>query len=418
MTHEKTMLGQIIMDNSIFHSLEINEDDFYIIDNKRIFRAIEKCIDSGLKADLVTIMDHDNNINPAALSELTSNTASAANWKYYHSALIKKSYKLKVGNLSRNFIDWVNNLSPEKAINNLEDAITDINKNNSKNKIVKIKDIGIDFVNLIEERYNHKGEPIGIQSGIENLDKMIIGFRERLFYIIGGRPSQGKSALLLNLACHAGIKLNKKVGYISTESSVMEIITRLFSSEGNINSMNLITGMINPIDFTNLITVADRVSEKNMYFYYTPGMTLDNLSQIARLMVKFYGCEIIYVDYLQDIFIPGNDNNIEKTSRKSKQLKKLAEELNIPIVAAAQLRRDAEERRPRLSDFSDSSQIEKDADGAILIYHHHVNKKKPEETPVYESYLLAEKTRDGMTGSIPVSFVKQYVKFRPRILDE
>ena len=82
MTHEKTMLGQIIMDNSIFHSLEINEDDFYIIDNKRIFRVIEKCIDSGLKADLVTIMDHDNNINPAALSELTSNTASAANLKY------------------------------------------------------------------------------------------------------------------------------------------------------------------------------------------------------------------------------------------------------------------------------------------------------------------------------------------------
>ena len=135
-------------------------------------------------------------------------------------------------------------------------------------------------------------------------------------------------------------------------------------------------------------------------------------------MVRFYKCEIIYVDYIQDIYINSNETTIEKTALKSKAMKYLAEELDIPVVAGAQLRRDAEERRPRLSDFSDSSQLEKDADGAILIYHHHVNKKTPNDQPEYKSYLLAEKVRDGITGQIPVQFVKQYVTFSERREDE
>lgn len=412
---ERTLIGQILTDNKIFHSLKITEDDITHLENKRIFKAITACINKGLVADIVTISDYDNNIPPSQLATITSSVASTANWEYYHNEIIQNSYKQKLVKLSLQLQDWVKTMSPDETVKNIEEALMEITKKTGKNKVLKIDEIASKFIQTIEERYHKQGEPLGIQTGIEKLDEMIIGFRDRLFYLVGGRPSQGKSALLLNFACHAGIRLNKVIGYISTESSVMEIITRLFASEGKVNSMNLITGFLTPQSFPKMINVAERVYDKHMYFYYTPGMTLDNVAQTARLMVRYYGCEIIYIDYLQDIVVENNDPLHIQTMRKSKTLKYLAEELDIPIVAGAQLRRDSEERRPRLSDFSDSSQLEKDADGAILIYHHHINRKESEEEPQYRSFLLAEKTRDGMTGQIPVHFTREYVTFNQRI---
>jgi len=418
MNNEVTLLGQILTDNKIFHSLEITEDDIYQPNNKRIFRAITNCINKGLVADIITISDNDKNISMMSLSTITSNVASTANWKYYHDRIVANSYKEKIRKLSVQFTDWVNNTTPKGAVENLEKSLMDITRNKKGNKVVKLNEVSKEFIELIEKRYHAKGEMPGIASGIGALDKMILGFRKRMFYLIGGRPSQGKSALLLNFACNAGIEENRKVGFISTESSIMEIVTRLYAGQSKINSMNLITGMLRPTDFGGMTDTASRTYDSNMYFYYTPGMTLDDLSQTARLMVRFYGCEIIFIDYLQDITINGSDTTLEKTKRKSKQMKYLAEELNVPFVVAAQLRRDADERRPRLSDFAESSQLEKDADGAILIYHHYVNKSEPTQTPEYKSYLLAEKVRDGMTGQVPVYFKKEYVTFTERARDE
>lgn len=421
MTNERTLIGQIITDNKIFHSLEISEDDIYNPENKRVFRAITKCINQGLEADLITISDNDNNISPSYLASITSNVASTANWKYYHGRIQKNSYKAKVQRLAKQFTDWVNTGSAKEAVNNLEEALMDITKNKSKNKVMKLNEVSKDFIDLIEKRYHAKGEMPGIPSGISKLDSMILGFRKRMFYLIGGRPSQGKSALLLNMACNAAIGDNRKVGYISTESSVMEIVTRLYASQGKVNSMNLITGMFSHVDFSGINDVVERTQKTNMYIYYTPGMTLEDLSQTARLMVRHYKCEIIYIDYLQDITVEGKDTTLDKTKTKSKTMKYLAEELDIPVVVGAQLRRDAEDRRPRLSDFADSSQLEKDADGAILIYHHQTNKKEAAENgedPIFESYLLAEKVRDGSCGSIPVYFKKEYITFTERIIND
>jgi len=423
MHNEKYLIGQIVMDNKIFHSLEITEDDILHPETKRVFRAISNCIKKGLVADIMTIADEDNNISMSMLISITNDIPSTANWRYYHSRILKNSYKEKVRRLSLQFTDWVNNSEPKEAIKNLEEALMDISQNRSKNKIMKLRDVSKDFIDLIEKRYHAKGEMPGIPSGIAKLDQMILGFRKRMYYLIGARPSQGKSALLLNMACHAGIDLNKKVGYISTESSIMEIITRLYAGRGKVNSMNLITGMFSVKDFTSIDSVCENIQKTEMYFYYVPGMTLDDLAQTARLMVRFHKCEIIYVDYLQDIVIKGSDNTLDKTIQKSKTMKYLAEELDIPFVVAAQLRRDADDRRPRLADFADSSQLEKDTDGAILIYHNNVNKNKKskdgkEIAPEYESFLLAEKVRDGKTGAIPVFFKKEYVSFHERVTHE
>jgi len=411
---EKILLGQILTDNSIYSSLSITENDFEEIENKQIFRAIKECLNKELVADIVTVSRIDLPINYIYLSGLTTNIASTKNWKYYEKKILHKSKVKQLKILSSQFKDWINSEEPEQVISNMENALMEINTGENKIQIQTIQEIAKDFLNITEERYKNRENNEVIKTGIENLDTKIIGFRKRMYYLIGARPSQGKSAMIMNMACNVGIVQNKRVGYISTESSNQEIATRIFASQGSIDSLKIIKAFLTNNELSRMNHAVNNISNKKMYFYYTPGMELDDLIRQAKRMVKVYKCEILFVDYLQDIVIKGQDNNLEKTKQKSKAMKILAEELNIPVVVAAQLKRDADSRRPILSDFAESSQLEKDADGGFLIFHHIENRKEVEsgeENPKYKTFLLVEKARDGITGAINLYFNKQYVRF-------
>jgi len=411
---EKTLLGQILTDNSIYSSLVITENDFEEIKNKQIFRAIGKCLDSELEADIVTVSNIEHNINHIYLSGLTSDTASTANWKYYEKKILRESKKRQLITLSNQFKDWINTESPEKVLSNMENALMDMTAGKDKPRIQTIQEMSKSFLDITEEKYKIRDNNGVIKTGIEALDNKIIGFRKRMYYLVGARPSQGKSAMLMNMACNVGIVQNKRVGYISTESSNLEIATRIFASQGSIDSLKIIKAFLTDQELARMNQAVNKISDKKMYFYYTPGMELDDLVRQAKRMIKVNKCEILFIDYLQDIVIKGMENNIEKTKQKSKAMKILAEELEIPVVVAAQLKRDSAGRRPILSDFAESSQLEKDADGGFLIFHHIENKKEVEsgaENPKYSTYLLVEKSRDGITGAINLFFNKQYVRF-------
>lgn len=411
---EQILLGQILTDNSIYSSLRIEEKDFQEIRNKQIFRAVGACLDKELVADIVTVSSIDHTIDHIYLAGLTTNIASCTNWKYYEKGILYKSKKNQLKTLSAQFQDWINTETPENVIHNMENALIDFNSNKTNAKIETIQDIAKEFLDITEKKFINKENNGVIRTGIEELDNKIIGFRKRMYYLIGARPSQGKSAMLMNLACNVGIKQKKKVGYISTESSNVEIVTRVFASQGSIDSLKIIKGYLTESELARMNHAVDSISDKRMYFYNTPGMELDDLIRQAKRMVKVHKCEILFIDYLQDIAIKGQDNNLEKTKQKSKAMKILAEELNIPVVVAAQLKRDSEGRRPVLSDFSESSQLEKDADGGFLIFHHINNKKEVdtgESNPKYDTFLLVEKARDGITGGIRLFFNKQYVRF-------
>ena len=409
MNNEKMLLSQLIGDNSIYHSFKIKVDDFYDIESRKIFKAIGDCISQGLTADIVIISQQNESINPFTLSGLTS--MPSGNWQYYHDDILKKSHSRKVKTLALQFVDWTNQEDSQTALSYLEKALTELSIDKSKDSIKHINELALEFLDVVGERYKNKGILPGISTGIDKLDNMTLGFRDRMYYLIGARPSQGKSSLLLNMACHAALRVGKKVGYISTESSNLEIITRVYASEGQINSMNLISGSLQNKEFGSLQTTSELLKDKSMYFYYTPGMTLEDVQTQAKRMRRFFKCDIIFVDYLQDIVLPGRDTTTDKTSNKSRAMKVLCEELEIPIVAAAQLGRASDGRRPRLSDFSDSSQLEKDADGGFLIYHRQTNTDYPNDKPEYESEILVEKVRDGITGDVKVLFKREYTKF-------
>lgn len=411
---EKILLGQILLDNSIYSSMVATEDDFEQIKNKQILRGIGKCLDSDLVADIVTVSSIDHSINHIYLANLTTDIASTKNWKFYENDILYKSRVCKLKTLSNQFKDWIGTETPEQVISNMENALMEINTGKNKAQIQTIQEISKYFLDVTEKKFINKDNNGTIPTGIEELDNKIIGFRRRMYYLIGARPSQGKSAMLMNMACSVGIDQGKRVGYISTESSNLEIATRIFASQGSIDSLKIIKAYLTTDELARMNHAVDTISNKQMYFYYTPGMELDDLIRQAKRLVKVNKCEILFVDYLQDIVIKGQEHNLEKTKQKSKAMKILAEELNIPVVVAAQLKRDSEGRRPLLSDFSDSSQLEKDADGGFLLFHHVKNKKEVsegKENPKYDTYLLVEKARDGITGAIRLFFNKQFVRF-------
>jgi replicative DNA helicase len=273
---------------------------------------------------------------------------------------------------------------------------------------MKLEEYGNDFVTELKARYDSHGALRGISSGLDSVDGYTHGFLPRRLYYIGARPSQGKSALMLNMATDCAIRKQIPCGIISIESSGQEIIERVFSSVGNIPGDMLASGFWGPSQFADIQTLAGKIVGKPLYLYDKPNLNIAQVKSVARVMATMFKVKIIFIDYLQLIDSTNRKlTKMEQVADASKQLKELARELELPIVCLAQLRREADDRRPGLSDFQWASQIEQDADVAMLLWH----EAKDEKT---ESWILIEKNRDGKKGQIPVSFMGEYVTFKER----
>lgn len=403
---ERKLLGMMLQDNSVFFKTTLLEKHFLTEEHKKIFVAIKRCIEDGVVADISTVIDYDDKLMPSKLASLTSEVATTANWKFYEDKVLEDYGKRSMKMLALQLKDSIEGKTYEELIDFVERQMVEITSRSDHDKVHQMKDLIHPFVVEVEKRYNARGILPGISTGFGGLDDFMYGFQQRRLYIVGARPSQGKSALMLNMACHAAFHGNQKVGIISLESSKEELTNRIFASEGSINSGSLATGYLQESSFSKIIDVGDRIVNKDLYVYDVPNISLGTLKAQARRMVSVYGCKMIFIDYLQLVECKEYELARDNVKYISMQLKGLARSLEIPIIAMAQLRRDAENRKPMLSDFSDSSQIEKDADVAILIYH-----KTDKDSGDKRTYLLIEKNRDGQTGAIEVVFVPHYVRF-------
>ncbi len=408
---EEVLLCQIIIDNNILDDSIIQACQFKNKNTKAIFLAIQKCRNSGEIADLANILKADEEIDRAYLYSVSAMRFSSADWKRSEAKIIKEYQLEQFAFLGRVLIDMSDQKKDAREIlETTERKLFDITSKSERDDIFSIGSLIPGFIDQTEKRFKAKGKIPGLSTGIYKLDNMTLGLNKSRLYYIGARPSQGKSALALNIALHLAVNESKSVGFISLESSKEECTLRAFASQGRMNGMDISTGALRMADFANLNATAEKLFQKKLYFYDQPNITIQEIKSISRRMVTFYKCEVIFIDYLQ--IIQHSDSSLCKRERIediSVQLKNLARELDIPIVCLAQLRRDVDQRRPGLGDFSDSSQAEKDADVAILIYHEKENEDGEDEK--LKSRLLVEKSRDGRTGTIDVVFKKEYVTF-------
>lgn len=401
--YEQLILCQLILDKNILYKADFNREHFTTSENRRIFDAIEKCVCvEEIEPNIINICAQNENIEFVEVSHITDLIASAANWEYYFDKIKEAHEKRLIMSL---LTVTKNRLMEEglKVIDDLESGIIALYKNNNEGTTHIGKGM-IDHIDEIKERGKSGGELVGLETPWRRLSNMTLGLQPNLFYLLCGRPSQGKTAAAINMMTHLAFQ-GVSVGFISAESSRKEIRYRIMSSCGGINLTKLKAGMIGNNDKKALLDVTEKLRESKLYINDESGIALSNLLAEAKRMSLTKKIEVLFIDYLQLITVDMKGaTDTQKLDEVAKACKKLAKSLRIPVVGLAQLHRNADGKRPELKNIKGSSMFEQAADVVIFLY-----KDKDDN-----DFLIIEKCRDGETGLIPVHFNKPLVRFEDR----
>lgn len=417
MNVERALLSQLLQDNQVYYT--VSPQDWWFTEpiNLHIFKAFKAALEDG-SADAVSVGMATG--KPSEVSDIADFAPSTKNAKYYAEQCKQEGQKHELAKLSAVITDSVRQDKPVDTVALIDEAVERVFLDGQEYRIEKISDKLHDFVDMVETRVKLKGELPGFQTGLYNLDLITGGLQGARLYVIGARPSQGKSAIMLNMAEY--ISRERKVGILSLESSITEVLAREVSMISGIDSKRITSGSLKQSDFSKIIDAGESITKGGLYIYDKPNLHLPELVGQARRMVRKIGCECLFVDYLQLIQVAGAENDRQRVARASTRLKDLSRELNTPIVALAQLRRDSDGRRPGLGDFQHSSQIEQDADVGMLLHwavvdEHgkQLSKSKAEGHESYRIYMHVDKNRDGATGTQELEFNAPTLRFTERI---
>ena len=403
-TLHKIFIGLCMWSPDIVFKTTVTEKDFFDPEHATIFKAMRDIVREGGMVDEGTL-NQKTGIKLSRLFEYkdTEIVQMVANWKFYE----RQIRETTTGRYLREGIGKIlrtPGLSSYDIVSEFHKLTSDI-QSSGEFEISEMQKTVTATVDSIIERAKNPSFVTGVPSGLNRLDDMTQGFQPRKLYYIGARPSQGKTALLLNFIASC----NVPCGVISAESGKEELMVRLLSKDARIDSQRIVTSIFKSGEMDVINNSAAKFYEKPIYIYDEPNPTIDTVVNKVREMKRMYDIQILYLDYLQCLSPSPSMMSLryhEQIAYASKQMKTLARTLNIPIVATTQLNRDAEGNRPHLNNLSDSTQIERDADMITMIY----NKFDEQNTPT-ETWLLIEKNRDGKTGDIPVYFDRKYMTF-------
>jgi replicative DNA helicase len=394
MNLEKSIISQMITNPDIPFKTKLKPEHFQSNFCRTVFIAIRSLLQRGIDVDLPTLAS-ESDLRASDLAEITS--IESGNWKYQEEKIIDAYQVMQIKLTCERIIK--SKLPAKELVSELMQSIDSYDESDN-DRILTQKEIIHSALDDIEEANRNQGKIIGVSSGIRALDKRFNGFRKRRLYIIGGRPSQGKTALLVNLVYNS----NKKVGVISAESAGKDLGKREFSLGTRINGEKLDSGNLSHDEFNKLLNMVDKIAGKEIYYYEKANSNIENVILKAREMKQRWGIEALYVDYIQQIQSSNSTKRHEQVGYISTKLKEIARNLDIPVIAAAQLRRDATGRVPELADFGESGQIERDADVAMLLHHGKMNEEEG-------SFIIIAKNRDGATGATRVHFNKDIFEF-------
>jgi replicative DNA helicase len=429
---ESYLLASILIDNQSLDKismLKVTAEDFYDERHKNIFKAAMELKKLNRPIDLITMTEILKTMNlldksggAEYLSSLIDMLPTSANTEFYSEIVKSKSMLRQLIFVSSDIITKSMD-SPgdvKTLIDEAEKRIFDINQEIYSSNFTDIKKVLMDTINEIMNTTARQGELSGVPSGFTDLDEKTDGFQKQELTIIAARPSVGKTSFVLNIATNASLKFKKKIGMFSCEMNRGSLVRRMICSEAKINELAMRRGMLNAMDKEQIVNAAGRLYDATIVFDDTPNIPILELRSKARKMKKDYDIDILLIDYLQLITVGDelgkNTPNHEKVAYISRSLKGLARQLNIPIIALAQLNRNVESRgedaRPRLSDLKDSGSIEQDADVIIFIHKAETpaGEQKDAITDIRE--IIIGKNRNGPTDIVKMVFLKNYTKFQ------
>lgn len=421
---EKSVLGSMMLSAEAVDlaSEALNTEDFYIPKHRQIFAAMLDINARNGAVDVVTLLEElerrgtaDSSGGIEYLTELSIFTPSAANVSNYIKIVEERSIMRRLMHagtaITRDAMQG--SKSVEAMLDDAERRIFNIAMHNNEDTLTQIRPVVYESYQRINTLINLKGKLTGVPTGYTDLDSMTSGLQKSDLIIIAARPSQGKTALGLNIAAHAAIREGKTVAIFSLEMSKEQLVMRLFSSEARVNMQNVNHGTPSSQELLKLAEANLTLANANMYIDDRSNISVAEIRSKCRRLKARNGLDMIVIDYLQLMKTPnGSDNRVQEVSELTRSLKILARELNVPIVLLSQLSRKAAERKPAMSDLRESGAIEQDADIIIMIY------RDPSRTDDNSAEIIVAKNRNGPVDSIFLTWIGEYTRFENRTLRE
>jgi replicative DNA helicase len=422
---ERSILGAILLDNHALNAAieNIKPEDFFLEQHRRVFNQMIALGEAQQAIDLVTLTESLHRVGELEssggapyLASLADGMPRVSNVEHYARIVREKA-------LLRNLIHATQNIQQralegedgaDAILDGAESSIFAIAEDRIKAGLIPIKDIVRDNFERLEKIFREGKSITGVSTGYTELDKLLSGFQNSELLILAARPSQGKTALALNLAENIAIRSQLPVAVFSLEMSKESLLQRLVASVAQIDAHKFRTGHLSREDWRKMTEALGQISSAPLWIDDAGSTSVLEIGAKARRLKRDKGLSLLIVDYLQLITGRGRFNNRqEEVSSISRGLKGLAKELQIPVLVLSQLTRapEREERGPQLSDLRESGAIEQDADVVMFIYRPHWAKldSSPEERDQAE--IQVAKQRNGPTDKVRFVFRSRLTRF-------
>lgn len=419
---EQAVLGSVLIDPSAIVVVAgiLRPDDFYRAQNAKVFAAALSLATRREPVDLVTLsgeLERSGELDfvggSAYLTSLINLTPTAVNAEHY-AGLVEEAARRRALIAAASSIAGLaydQSRDVDEAVERAEEIVFAVSDRRTSAAFRLLRDLLGEAYERLDYLYQHRGEVVGIRTGFPALDVLTSGLQKSDLIILAARPSVGKTSLALNVAEFAAAQDNRTVAIFSLEMSHEQLVERLISSAGAIDSQRIRTGHLEAADFTRLAPTMNDLAEARIWIDDSPNLSPSDIRSKARRLEAETGLDLVIVDYLQLMRSPsrGRDaNRVQEVSDISMSLKALARELRVPVLALSQLSRSVEQRQdgqPRLSDLRESGALEQDADLVMFLW-----KERDDNAVVH---LDIAKHRNGPTGTVDLWFKRERTRFLP-----
>ena len=421
---EQSVLGAILIDKQSINEVTkfLQPEDFYLQSHKTIFEAMLDLDEAVEPLDLLTVTEHlrkkgdlDKIGGAAYVASLTNVVPTAAHIEYY-GRMVEESALL------RNLIQLATRISTkgyqgeedaERLMLEAERMLAELGNKRASAVFASLREIIVSSLQNLQYIYEHKGEITGVPTGFKDLDKMCSGLQSGDLIIVAARPSMGKTSLGMQIAFQAAKGLQKGVAVFSLEMSKEQLVQRMLCSEAGVDLHKLRSGSLNEDDWGILMNKSREMAKIPLYIDDSAVLSVRQIKAKARRLQAEKGICLIVIDYLQLMHSGGRvENRQQEIAEISRSLKGLAKEMNVPVMALAQLSRSVEQRqdkKPIMSDLRESGSLEQDADVVMFIYRDDYYNLESEKKGIAE--IIVGKQRNGPVGIAELAFVKEYTKF-------
>lgn len=421
---EEAVLGSVLINPESYYDVAqiLEAGYFYIIRNRWIWDIFTKLHENRSPIDILTVSEELENRNQleeiggqAYLLMLVNQTPSSLNAEAYAKIVEETSVRRRMLASANEMakLAYQQDKPIERIIDSAEKSVFNLSERRIRRDLQSIQTVVSQYYDRVSQLYQRSEEVYGVPTGLADLDKLLGGLQKSDLLIIAGRPASGKTGFLLTVAKNAAMKHKKHVAMFSLEMSNEQLVQRMIAQETGINTQNLRSGKIGENQWDLFTKAIEVLGDTKIYLDDTPALTPIQMRTKCRRLHLEHQIDLVLVDYIQLMSSESRtDNRVQEVSYISRNLKTLARELNVPVLAAAQLSRAVEQRsdkKPILSDLRESGSLEQDADIVMFIHKKDGIASENEKTELIQ--LIVAKHRNGPTRDIDLVFIKDLAQF-------